>query len=267
MKTLTPILCSKQRSGIITKLFSLILSVIAINANAQNYLTESFDGSTSLPTGWTSTYIGGGSTDGSGCGCNVWYSTAPFSGNPSAPTHTGSGMATFNSWSITKSGEATLVTPAMDFSVYTGGTNRLSFWLYKSEDFSSGWGGNEDDSINVWINTSPDLSGASYMGTYMNGINSTPTVSSQGWYQYTITIPSSFSSSSSVYVIFDGVSDYESDLYLDDVSVDHIAPCSGIPTVDLVPSPGKIVGCSGSKVTISGTGGLATGQDYQWQIS
>jgi hypothetical protein len=247
-------------------LFSLLLSALAIQANAQNYLTESFDGSTSPPTGWTSTYLGGGTTDGSGCGCNTWYSTGPYGGNPSAPTHTGSGMATFNSWSIRKTGEAVLITPAMDFSVYTGGANTLSFWLYKSQDFVSGWNGNEDDSINVWINTTAGLSGATYMGTYMNGINNTPTARVQGWYQYTITIPSSFASSSSVYVIFDGVSDYESDLYLDDVSVDHIAPCTGTPSVSLTPA-GNLIGCSGGKMTLNGDGGTALGQDYQWQMA
>jgi len=241
--------------------------VIAINANAQNYLTESFDGSTSPPTGWTSTYISG-SSDGSGCGCTEWYSTGPYSGFPPTPTHTGSGMATYNSYSTHKTSEALLITPAMDFTAYTTGTNAVTFWFYKSYDDYDGWNGTEDDQVNVYVNTTPDLSGATVLGNYMNGIYNAPTVRSQGWYQFTLPIPASFSSSSSVYIIFDAVSDYRSDVYLDDVSVDHVPPCSGIPTVDLIPGAANIVGCSGAKIILNGAGSSsASGQDYQWQIA
>ena len=265
MKTSTPILCVKQRSGIITKLFSLILSVIAISANAQNYLTESFDVSVP-PSGWSNTYISGTSDIG---GPDTWYQqvSGGAAHPPGVSTHTGSGMASYNSWDMSKGAEALLVTPAMNFSTYSSGDNYVTFWFYRSNDVADFWNGDEDDQLNVWVNTTPDLSGATQLGSWVNGINGSPTVTSEGWYQYMLKIPASYSASSTVYIIFDAVSDFRVDMFFDDVSVDHVAPCSGTPTVDLIPSPGKIIGCTGSKVTLSGTGGLAPGQDYQWQIS
>ncbi|MGN6566348.1 MAG: GEVED domain-containing protein, partial [Flavipsychrobacter sp.] len=265
MKTSTPILCNRRRYRLIAQLFSVVFSILAINANAQNYLTENFDGSF-LPTGWTSADMGG-SSDGGGCGCTDWFQQSSYSGSPSIPSHSGSNMASYNSHNIFWGGEAILVTPAMDFTTYSTGVNTVSFWLYKSNDIADGYNGNEDDQINVWASTTPDLSSATLLSNYMNGMNNNPVVSSEGWYQYTLVIPSSFSSSSSVYIIFDAISDLEADLYIDDVSVDHIPPCSGMPTVSLVPGAANIIGCSGSKVTISGTAGLAPGQDLQWQIS
>jgi len=230
----------------------LVLLLITTKAGAQNYISESFDGSW-VPTGWSDNVVYNAGSDGGGCGCTDWEQSGSGGGVvPSGvPTHSGAGMAWYNSWDIYYGNIAELVTPAMNFSTYgSTGVNQVSFYYY---DYCC-----TGDNMNVYVNTSASSSGGTLLG------NLYPDGATTGWVLHTFTIPASYSSSSTVYIIFQGNSYYGEDQFLDDVSVDHVPPCSGTPSVSI----NRIGGiCSGRSFTLTATTSpvLAVGFSYQWQ--
>ena len=233
------------------RLLFLVIVVLGFSwrVNAQNYVTESFDGATFPPTGWSAP-SGTGTSDGGGCGCVDWQQTSYGFTYPTPGPHTGAGMAGYNSWDIV-SGNADLISPACNFSTYTGGANQVSFWYY---------GSGANDYIQIYANTSSSVSGGTLLGTVYS-------YSVSGWAQITYTLPSTttFTSSSTVYVIFHAVSDYQNDQYIDDVSIDHIPACSGATSIAISPVVHGV--CSGSSFTLSATTtpALISGVGYQWQ--
>ncbi|MBS1690003.1 MAG: choice-of-anchor J domain-containing protein, partial [Bacteroidetes bacterium] len=254
MNTILTSLLLMKKKQLFRRISMLVLLVMSFTSvNAQNYLTQGFESSTFPPSGWTLNTPSGSSDDGGPTG---WaWQTSYGASFPGIPAHSGSGMAWYNSWDIYSGGYSNLITPAMNFAAYTGGSNQVSFWYY---NYSG------SDYMNVIVNTTASATGSS--ATTLATINLS--TSSSGWHQYTYTIPSSFSSSATVYVIFQANSNYGYDENIDDISVDHIPPCSGIPGVALIPSAGKISVCSGGTATVSGAGtSVSSGQVYQWQTS
>lgn len=228
---------------------------------------ESFDGSTFPPSGWSVNLWSYSGSDGGGCGCVDWQYATSYGGvEPQEPTHSGSGMAWYNSWDIYSGNESALESPTFDLTSYSTGTDELSFWMFRSYDIGGSWYGNEDDWIDVYA-YDPSY-GYEYISTIYDGINNYPSLSSEGWYQYTYTIPSTLSSYSNVSVIFDAVSDYAVDMYLDDVSVDHIPPpvypCSGVPDVTINTVPAI---CENIPFTLDATTDPTpvSGMTYQWE--
>ncbi|MGN6568896.1 MAG: choice-of-anchor J domain-containing protein, partial [Flavipsychrobacter sp.] len=243
----------KSMTARISMLVLLVLSFTRVNA--QNYLTQGFESSTFPPSGWTLTTSSGSMSDDGGPTGWAWQTS--YGGSfPSIAAHGGSGMAWYNSWDIYSGGESYLATPAMNFSTYTGGSNQVSFWYYNISGYS--------DYLNVIVNTSASTSGSGATTLATISLSSAST----GWHQYTYTIPSSYSSSSTVYIIFDANSQYQWDENIDDISVDHIPPCSGIPGVALIPAAAKMSVCSGGTATLYGNGtSTSSGQAYQWQTA
>ena len=149
--------------------------------------------------GWT--YIGGTS--------GYWFGTT-YGADPSCSPESGSNMAEFNSYSIS-SGNATLCSPSMSLSGVTGAT--VTFWVYR--DYGSYYTGSSyaTEAITISVNTSASTTGATVLGvvprdaqtaittTHMSG---TSTTTSSGWYQYTATIPASFTGTT--YILFKGKS-------------------------------------------------------------
>ncbi|MGN6569253.1 MAG: GEVED domain-containing protein, partial [Flavipsychrobacter sp.] len=233
--------------------FILITFFLLFGSSAsfgQNYVNSSFDATTFPPTGWTSNVISG---SGSLAASFNWIRTTSGISYPTGVTpHSGAAMAGYNSYWISSGGSAELVTPSMNFSTYTGGSNQMSFWFYYT---------GASDRVQVYINTSASSSGGTLLGTvygYSPGAS--------GWKQYTYTLPASYSSSSSVYIIFKSVSAYGDDLLIDDVSVDHIPACSGAASVS-VSSVSRV--CSGNSFTLTATTtpALISGVAFQWQSS
>jgi len=230
-------------------LITFLLLLGSRSVFAQNYVSSSFDATTFPPTGWSANVISG---SGSFASSFNWVrTTSGISGPTGVTPHSGAGMAGYNSYWI-NSGSAELVTPAMNFATYTSGANQASFWFYYT---------GASDRVDVYINTSATSSGGTLLGSvygYSPGAS--------GWKQYTYTLPTSFSSSSSVYIIFKAVSAYGDDLLIDDVSVDHIGACSGAAAVS-ISSVSKV--CAGNSFTMTATTtpSLITGVAFQWQSS
>ncbi|PQJ10687.1 hypothetical protein CJD36_011995 [Flavipsychrobacter stenotrophus] len=243
-------------------LIVLFVSLIALRSHAQvNILTESFDATTFPPTAagtWTRAHVSGGAAG------DTWKrATAATSldaswvtGNPG--THTGAGMAYFNSFSYSSGSTANLVTPVLDFT--GAGVYTVSFWMFR--------GGEEDiffaynDRVKVYVNTSASATGATTLATIKQDITGAPAVSSEGWYQYTYTIPASYSTATN-YIIFQGISNFGYDIQIDDVSVDFYPNCTGTPPEPIISGTSTI--CASTSFALSTTTSTGTGITHQWQ--
>ena len=195
-------------------LASLLLATFA--SKGLNLLTESFDGGTFPPTGWSKTSSG-----------TLTWTRLTAGVFPTQSPHSGAGEANFNSWYVS-SGSADLITPAISF---VGGSGiQVSFWMYRDNGYLS-----TADKVDVYANTTATSSGGTLLGTVNRASNLSPSVSSNGWYQYTFVVPSTFNTSTN-YIIFKGTSQYGNDIFIDDVSVDNPV-CGGTPLLPLITSP------------------------------
>jgi len=242
---------------------------LTLLAKSQSILNESFNVTSvtnTMPTGWTLL------TTGSTNGCNgVDWNQVPSGGFnctlngtplPRPNGHTGSGMAGYNSWDITNGSTSELISPALNFSGL--GTQTLSFWVYNQQAFYG------NDSLRVFVNTSPTSVGGTMLDAFVPNYNPPLT----GWTQYSYTIPTTYTGTTN-YIIFRGVSNYGYDIFLDDVDVTHNppTPCSGTPAAPIITSSAITVTnpvCSGNTITINAVdpnfptiGGI----NYQWEVS
>ncbi|WP_345078773.1 Ig-like domain-containing protein, partial [Nemorincola caseinilytica] len=236
-------------------LLSTLLCLLGLAGRAQILNSESFDGTTFVPAGWTNFL-----TSGSNTWTRVTTSAHPTGIGP----HSGAGMAMFNSWSA-NGGVRSIITPA--FTLVARGTSaaNVSFWMYRE----NGLYPSTADKIDVYVNTAANLTGATLLGTVNRARSLSPTVGSDGWYQYTYNLPAGFTGATN-YFILRATSAYGNDIYVDDVSWQSypaLPACSGTPT------PGTIVasvtnGCSAyaTSLALSGTS-LVSGLTYQWQSS
>ena len=233
-------------------LLILFVCVAFVGFGQTTLLSESFDVSIA-PAGWTNAHVTG-STGGAG---KIWkrataatgtvYASIFAASNPGP--HTGTGMAWFNSYSYALGTESDLTSPAMNFSgpgVYT-----VSFWMYRADIL-----GLFTDYLDVSINnTTASGTGATSIGTYYMDISESPIESVEGWHQYTITVPSTFTSATS-YLNFRGYSDYGYDILIDDVQVTYVAAC---PFTLSASNSGPA--CSNTSVTLNGA---TTASTYSW---
>ncbi|MGC8858816.1 MAG: BNR-repeat neuraminidase N-terminal domain-containing protein [Ignavibacteria bacterium] len=156
-------------------------------------VSESFDNVTFPPTGWTATILSG----------SYNWQRVTSGTSPTCLPHSGAGMATYQSYSATSGSAAILITPS--FSL-TSGQGQVNFWMYRDPGYPSNY-----DSISVWVNTTPSMTGATYLGGVWR-YNATA-----NWYYFSYSIPASFNGPTN-YVIFHAYSAYGNNMYLDDVS-------------------------------------------------
>ncbi|MCX7909659.1 MAG: immunoglobulin domain-containing protein [Ignavibacteria bacterium] len=175
----------------------LLIFVLGLFQELKSQVTrcESFDGTTFPPTGWTATIISG----------SYNWQRLTTGRYPSASPYSGAGMAGYYSYSATTGSNAILVTPNIDWSQRGSNTPTVSFYMYRDPGYSS-----SPDSVIVWVNTSPSLTGATRLGA-VHRYNAT-----SGWYYFSYNIPSSFNTSSN-YIIFQAYSGFGNDMYIDDV--------------------------------------------------
>lgn len=217
-------------------------------SQGQNILTESFDGTTFPPTGWTRSTTTG----------LVW-SRVTAGTFPSQSPHSGAGEANVNSWSVS-TGNTDLVTPSLNFN-YASGVVTVSFWMYRDNGFST-----TADKIDVYVNTTATSTGGTLMGTVNRAIGLSPTVSATGWYQYAFNVPATFNSTTN-YIIFKGTSQWGNDMFIDDVSVDHLVPCTGTITGGTASASPTPV-CANIAFALTATSyTVGSGMSYQWQSS
>lgn len=213
-----------------------ILSIIllyTLYGTGQVANSESFDGTTFVPTGWTDLLISG---------TNTWSRVTAGTFPTQAP-RSGAGQAKFNSFT-TNGGVRALITPIIDYSGRAGASTSVSFWMYRDNGYNT-----TADKIDVYINTAANMTGASLLGTVNRAIGLAPTVASNGWYQYTFSIPATYSTATN-YIIFRGTSAYGNNIYIDDVSWNSYPPAIDMMAVSLV-SPAGNFNCFSSNQSVS----------------
>ncbi|MBS1635341.1 MAG: T9SS type A sorting domain-containing protein [Bacteroidetes bacterium] len=218
----------KQRLLLITLLYVFQLSI-----HAQTTYTESFDGTGFVPGGWTDLLISGSNT----------WSRVTAGTSPTQATHSGAGEAMFNSFSA-NSGVRALVTPAIDYGARGAATATVSFWMYRENGYNT-----TADKIDVYVNTSVSLTGATLLGTVNRARGLAPTATSNGWFQYSYTIPATYTSNIN-YIIFKATSAYGNNIFIDDVSWNAFPPATDISCMTLV-SPNGNFNCFGNNQTVS----------------
>jgi hypothetical protein len=203
--------------------------------------SESFDGATFTPDCWMTQKTAGTSL-------GVWdrQTTGTY---PTCAPHSGAGMTRFNSYNYSSGTAGTLVTPAFLLPAPSQ-DYMVRFWMYRDNGYAS-----NADLVNVRFNTSPSLTGATLLGTINRSTSLAPVVAANGWYEYAFTMPSG-QDGTSRYVIFEAVSLYGNNMFVDDVSVLRVASLEGIvKDFNGNPLPGATVVRVGGISTTSGPGG------------
>lgn len=188
-----------------TTRFFVLLAIAFFSANllSAQILSESFDGNTFPPTGWTNVKVAGSATPG------TWARVTSGS-NPTASPYSGAGMAQYNSYSWSSGNAADLTTPVLDFSA---GNYAVSFWMYRDAGQAA-----KNDRVEVFVNTNGASAGGTLLGTINRSTALAPVVNTTGWYQYTFSIPAVFNTANN-HIIFKAISNFGNRVNLDDVQV------------------------------------------------
>ncbi len=170
--------------------------------------TESFDGETFAPIGWFNIKTAGTTLPG------IWNRVTAGS-YPTCATHSGAGMARYNSYSIQAGGKAELITPALD--VPDGEVYVVEFWMFRD----SGYATKTQEVVNVYVNTASTSVGGTLLGTVSRYYGFAPVEPVANlWYRYKFVFTGS---PENKHIIFEAVSEYGNNMFIDDVTVRAIA--------------------------------------------
>ncbi len=251
------------------KIYLMSLSLIflflsfQIGSNAQVIFSQGFEPTTFPPTGWLNNHTTGTNT------AAIWERATtnallgddgtaaanPLFINP----HTGTGMAQFRSYDFLSGNGAELITAP--FSLTAFAPHKIKFWMYRDVIYNT-----NQDSISVYINVSRTTTGASFLGKLIRGAGQTPTVSTSGWYEYSFNIPTVYNGATN-YIIFNAVSRFGNNLFIDDISVENNPSCTGTPIGGVAIASAPYLCASGNSIlTLSGNTS-SSGITYQWQAS
>ena len=164
----------------------LVISIFIFSKSfSQVSYSESFDGTTFVPIGWTNLLVSG---------TNTW-SRVTTGTLPTQTTHSGAGEAKFNSYSV-NGGVRALVSPVVNYGNRASAATTISFWMYRDNGYNT-----TADKIDVYMNTAANLTGASLLGTVNRAIGLSPTVAANGWYQYSFSVPASYTTATNFFIL------------------------------------------------------------------
>ena len=163
-------------------------------------LTEGFENDF-VPFGWQNHITNG----------NYAYDRITVGSTPTAMPHEESQyMARFYTYTNPSGGSADLVSPKLSLSTTD---NLVTFWVFRNSNHNI----NKADRFNVYYNTEPKAEGGQLLGTIHRCTFMEPVVADEDdWYEYSFTFnsPTGYG-----FVIFEAVSDYGWNLYLDDIMI------------------------------------------------
>jgi len=237
------------------KAFTLFLILgLSNNVSAQVLHTESFDATTFLPAGWSST------------GLTNYWSRRTNGTFPTVTPHSGAGLARYDSHVAAAGTAQTIITPVIDYSNLGNNVATFSLWLYRdSAKLAIG------DSLSIFINTTASLTGATELGVIARSrtIALPDTVAAIGWYQYSFNIPISFNTNTN-YILLTGTSQLGNNIFIDDVQwTAYPALCTGTPNPGTMSVNTPVI-CGGTGATTIALSGETTGFSgltYVWESS
>ncbi|MDR0206345.1 MAG: M6 family metalloprotease domain-containing protein [Bacteroidales bacterium] len=165
-------------------------------------ITESFDNTTFPPNCWN----------------NESATTSPWNrvtlGTfPTVSTHSGAGMLRYNSYSYPSDRTGLLITPKL---ATNNNNSKLTFWMYRDNGFPC-----KTDKVNIYLSSNHSITGLIPVLTIHRSRELAPVITTaNGWYEYTVNLPTS--SMSNAYVIFEGVSNYGNNIFVDDIKIEAI---------------------------------------------
>ncbi|MES2836838.1 MAG: cadherin-like beta sandwich domain-containing protein [Bacteroidota bacterium] len=145
-------------------------------------LAQSFDNS-QFPACWSASLISG--EDG--------WEVKNFDSGISAPKSGTNFIGKTNTDS-----EALLISPPLNLNGLGATPVQISSWLYRSST------SDVNDKITFYVNNSSNLTGAVQLLEIFTNIGVAPTVGTDGWYNYKVTIPTSYNTNGTFYVIAKG---------------------------------------------------------------
>ncbi len=181
----------------------------SVNSFAQVVLTESFTGAAFPPLGWSTQQVSGNNFYNT-------YSRAATGTDPICLPASAPAMCRFHSY-LAPTGESTiLATPPFDLTGVGGSTPTVNFNMYRD---NFGFYGGYNDYLEIYINTTRSLSGATLLGKIYRSRLLNPVVATDGWYNYIFNIPPTYSGFFN-HIIFKAVSDDGNNMFIDDISYD-----------------------------------------------
>jgi hypothetical protein len=202
-----------------------------VNGATTTLLAESFDGATFPPSGWAQ-------VDTSGTAGN-WARSTNTVHPAGGGTHSGAGLAYFNSYTSASGSQTRLYRTAGVAIPASAASAAVTFWMYHDTNLPA-----DNDRLQLQVSTNGGGSWTN-VGTAVSRADG-----STGWKQHTIPL-SSYIGQSGIQVAFLGVSVFGYDCHIDDVQVTFTAPstctmhacsgCGGAPpeALDLVASADK----------------------------
>ncbi len=170
---------------------------------------QSFDGVAFAPACWANVNTSGPGSPG------TWtqYLTGT---HPSCSPHSGSAMAGFDCWDYHSGTTGFLATPQIEM---TSDQYEVHFWMYRDYGVNMA-----TDKLNVYYNVTPSTAGATLLGTVHRYYGFPPAVVTPNqWYEYVFDMPAG--SSGPAFIVFEGVSQYGNNIFLDDIKVKPIFSC------------------------------------------
>ena len=134
--------------------------------------------------------------------------------SPSCSPHSGAKMLKYNSYNIYDNNWTALFTPKINFN--SNNSYNVNFWIYRTNGTYS----NQQEGIEIYLSSSQTLNSATLIGFISNDRTATPSISSDGWYNYTCSLPASTTGNN--YLIFKAISGYGYNIYIDDISITQI---------------------------------------------
>ena len=203
--------CSTTDSSSWSREITFTTECEIFNVTESTPYQESFDGTTFPPLCWIKEHTAGSST-------SSWVrnTTATF-------IHSGAGSAQLQDQST--GNKNNLVTGQLN--IPEANTYQVDFWMYRSNYSTL----KPNEGIKVWVNTTPDTIGATEMLYIRRQYTLDPVVPAVGWYEYDAIIPTS----GDLYIIFEGISEYGTATYIDDITVLKAPTCikpRGVAAID-----------------------------------
>ncbi|MES2847717.1 MAG: GEVED domain-containing protein [Bacteroidota bacterium] len=250
-----------NKKCLLKQLLFIPVFLIAGFVTKAQILTQDFESGNFPPTGWLNDHTAGDvpealwNTETTGAFGGDDATFTPFAVDP----HSGTGMVFFDCYTWGSGNAGTLTSSS--FSLTTPGAKTVSFWMHRDDGYSDA-----HDSVSVYINTTTGLAGATLVGVVHRLNGDAPVVTTgSGWYMYTFTIPSTFTTATN-YLIFEAMSDFGNNIFIDDISVDEFAACAGTPSAGTITGPSAA--CPTAQIILENTGATdAAGMSYAWQFS
>lgn len=181
--------------------------------------SESFDGTTFAPVGWTNIKVAGTGTPG------IWDRQTAGT-YPTCSPHSGAAMLRYNCYGLTGGTTGALISPPVNVA---DPVVQAKLWMYRDAGYPS-----NADKVEVYTNTAANVTGATLLGTINRNMTLAPAETGAGWYEYTFNITNS--GKGIFYVIIQGVSAYGNNMFIDDFSLELPPACmppSNLTTTDI----------------------------------